>query len=319
MYQPLMLMECLVCPASPLSVKTAPKLVYSTLFMRWLLHKLDIVGVREPIFRVPDQSPCCAASKRCDYHKARSELANAMFSLVSNFSPQGRGGVALIFSQRWTVMSPESLGPKVLFATLKHDIGGQIMAHVWHATGAWHEMTQGFILTVDFRKAYDTVTFEYLAFVLSLMQLPLSYIRLIVHVMASPRLYVVDGEVLHEVIHRPSSRIRQGDPLSPALFVLASSQIIIILKKSLPDIRVIMYVDDWLIYRPCNHSDAVVLVRSIVLKIQIIGHFCGLHMNVGKSQILLKTLPSEPFAGLGLRVVRAFKYFGVLLGHPQLL
>ena len=47
--------------------------------------------------------------------------------------------------------------------------GRQIMEHVWHATGAWHEMSQGFMMTVDFRKAYDTVTFEYLVAVLNLM------------------------------------------------------------------------------------------------------------------------------------------------------
>ena len=69
--------------------------------------------------------------------------------------------------------------------------GRQIMEHVWHATGAWHEMSQGFKMTVDFRKAYDTVTFEYLAAVLNLMLLPSPYIRRILHVVASPRLYVV--------------------------------------------------------------------------------------------------------------------------------
>ena len=76
---------------------------------------------------------------------------------------------------------------------------------------------------------------------------------------------------MHDVIHRPSSGIQQGDPLSPALFVLASSQSIIILKKALRDITVIMYVDDLLIYCPCNHADAVVVVRSSVFMLQIFG------------------------------------------------
>ena len=63
------------------------------------------------------------------------------------------------------------------------------------------------MMTVDFWKAYDTVTFEYLAALLNLMQLPSRYIRLFLHVMASPRLYVVRAIVICEVVHRPSSGI----------------------------------------------------------------------------------------------------------------
>ena len=47
--------------------------------------------------------------------------------------------------------------------------GRQIMEHGWHATCARHEMSQGFLMTVDFGKAYNSVTFEYLAAVLNLM------------------------------------------------------------------------------------------------------------------------------------------------------
>ena len=90
---------------------------------------------------------------------------------------------------------------------------------------------------------------------------------------------------------------------------------LLIFKKSLPEITVIMYVDDLLIYRPCAHSDALVLVRSTVLKVQIFRSFSGLQMILGKSRILLKNLPSPPYAGVGLRVVSEFKYLGVLLGH----
>ena len=133
--------------------------------------------------------------------------------------------------------------------------------------------------------------------------------------MALPRLCVVGGDVITEVVHRPSSGIRQGDPLSPALFVLAASQVLLILNKLLPERTVIMYVDDLLIYCPCSHFDALVLVRSIVLKVQIFGSFSGLQMNVGKSRCLLKNLLSPPYAGVGLRVVCEFKYLGVLLGH----
>ena len=109
-------------------------------------------------------------------------------------------------------------------------------------------------------------------------------------------------------MHRPFSGIRQGDPLNPALFVLAASQVLLILKKTLHEIPVIMYVDDLLMYCPCAHS-------GIVLKAQIFGSFSGLQMNVGKSRLVRKKLPSPPYAGVGLRVVSKLKYLGMLLGH----
>ena len=56
------------------------------------------------------------------------------------------------------------------------------------------------MMTVDFRKAYNMATCECLAAVLNLMQLPPPYIRLILHIMASPRLSVVGGDMITEVV-----------------------------------------------------------------------------------------------------------------------
>ena len=141
--------------------------------------------------------------------------------------------------------------------------GQQLTDHLWHAAGAWFDMTRGFMRTIDFRKAYDSVTFNYLDAVLRVMQLPSSYVSLILMVVSTPGLFVVNGAVVHNVVHHPSSAIRQGDPLSPALFVLVVSQVILALKRSLPDVIVIMYVDDLLLYLPGTREACLAVLRDV--------------------------------------------------------
>ena len=44
-------------------------------------------------------------------------------------------------------------------------------------------------------------------------------------------LFLVGGDVVREEVLRPSSGIRHGDPLSPILFSLVTSQIIFVLRR----------------------------------------------------------------------------------------
>ena len=97
------------------------------------------------------------------------------------------------------------------------------------------------------------------------------------------------------------------------MIVLAASQELLILKIPLPEIAVIIYVDDLLIDCSCAHSDALMLVRNIVLKVEIFGFLSKLQMNVGKSRILPKHLPPPPYAGVALRVFSESKNLRVLL------
>ena len=75
-----------------------------------------------------------------------------------------------------------------------------------------------------------------------------------------------------------------------------------------------MYVDNLLIYCPCAHSVAMVLVRSIVFKVQIFGSFSGLQMNVGKPYLAKRPAITAICTG-GTSCGFLIQISGVLLGH----
>ena len=64
--------------------------------------------------------------------------------------------------------------------------------------------------------------------------------------MKSPYLYSVAGGLVAGVQHVLGAETRQGDPLSPAIFALVSSVIMCPLLARLPNVEIMMYVDDFI-------------------------------------------------------------------------
>ena len=86
-------------------------------------------------------------------------------------------------------------------------------------------------LKLDLDKAYDHLEWPFIQDTLEYFQVPPTLITLIMNMISSTRFHIMwNGSPLLEVI--PSRGIRQGDPLSPYLFILCLERLSIKLTEA---------------------------------------------------------------------------------------
>ena len=78
--------------------------------------------------------------------------------------------------------------------------GRGIYPNVWHCRPYWDPTTSGFLLSVDFEKAYNTVTFEHALIMFELLGLPVGIISLMSGLLQAPILFDVQGAVVSIVV-----------------------------------------------------------------------------------------------------------------------
>jgi hypothetical protein len=123
---------------------------------------------------------------------------------------------------------------------------------------------------LDMMKAYDRVEWHYLEAILLKLGFSINFIRLIMKCVTSVRFAVrVNGELLP--FFTPSRGLRQGDPMSPYLFLLCAEGFMSLLKffggnyvdKGIrvsfrsPWVNHLLFVDDSLIFISANVQSAV--------------------------------------------------------------
>ena len=89
-------------------------------------------------------------------------------------------------------------------------------------------------LKLDLEKAYDHLKWSFIQETLEFFRIPPRLIELIMNMLSSTRFHIMwNGTLLPAIVS--SSGIRQGDPLSPYLFILCLERLSILLEEAVQD------------------------------------------------------------------------------------
>ncbi|KAI8563661.1 hypothetical protein RHMOL_Rhmol03G0126400 [Rhododendron molle] len=191
----------------------------------------------------------------------------------------------------------------------------------------------GMIFKIDLEKAYDKVSWKFLFDTLNYFQLNANWIALIMSCVSSVQTSILwNGEPLPEF--KPNRGLRQGDPLSPYLFVLCMERLSILINSkreegSWKGIKVsrnstplthLFFADDLILFGQDN-------MNTVKAMIDVLTDFCvmsGQTISLEKSKIFVspnvqrnKARRISDFCGIKLTNDLG-KYLGVPLMHKRM-
>jgi exonuclease III len=181
-------------------------------------------------------------------------------------------------------------------------------------------------IKIDLEKAYDRLEWSFIRLTLQFFKFPSDWIDLIMSCVSSTSLSVlVNGERLTEFA--PSRGIRQGDPLSPYLFIMCMEYLAWLIQVEVesgnwigvkptrtgPAFTHLFFADDLVLFAKATSKSCQAINRAL-------GRFCeisGQKVNLAKSNIFLPSRSNISRAPLlerelGFKISRSFgKYLGV--------
>ncbi|KAL0373968.1 UNVERIFIED_CONTAM: Retrovirus-related Pol polyprotein from type-2 retrotransposable element R2DM [Sesamum radiatum] len=151
-------------------------------------------------------------------------------------------------------------------------------------------------LKVDLRKAYDTVEWDFLHAVLRLFGFLERFIAWIVECVTTPSFSVCLNGAPHGFF-RGARGLRQGDPMSPYLFVLVMEVLSLLIRQIIEQDGGFTYhwkcegiqmfqlgfADDLLLFSKADLPSVQIFKRALT----IFADMSGLHANVHKSHLIL--------------------------------
>ncbi|KAL0291884.1 UNVERIFIED_CONTAM: putative mitochondrial protein [Sesamum angustifolium] len=151
-------------------------------------------------------------------------------------------------------------------------------------------------LKVDLRKAYDTVEWDFLRAVLHLFGFPDIFIGWIEECVTTPMFSVCINGTPHGFF-KGSRGLRQGDPMSPFLFVLIMEVLQLMLQQLIDQNEGFSFhwrCQEIGLFQLCFADDLLLFCKADVASVRIFRHgldefakLSGLHANPQKSQLIL--------------------------------
>ncbi|XP_073262655.1 uncharacterized protein [Populus alba] len=188
------------------------------------------------------------------------------------------------------------------------------------------------LLKVDFKKAFDSIQWDFLANLLRQLGFPAHFVLLVMECVSTPSYFIAVNGDIHDFFLGKSG-VRQGDPLSPYLFIYCMEYLSRFLKLSSPHenfrfhpkcevqgITHLAFADDVLLLSRGDSSSIHCLLQQITL----FGKTSGLYNNPQKSSIFFRgvgtTQKQSILTESGFREGSfPFTYLGVPLSPHRLL
>ncbi|XP_060960684.1 uncharacterized mitochondrial protein AtMg01250-like [Cannabis sativa] len=154
------------------------------------------------------------------------------------------------------------------------------------------------VLKLDLSKAYDRVEWGFHRAMMRKMGFDLCFIDLVIAIVSSVRYKIIHGgHELGPII--PEMGIRQGDPLSPYLFLICAEGFLSLIQKferegrlkgckvanGAPVISHMLFVDDSYVYCRANDREA----SNILYVLQLFEIASGQQVNFSKSSVFFST------------------------------
>ncbi|XP_062089492.1 uncharacterized protein LOC133796026 [Humulus lupulus] len=184
---------------------------------------------------------------------------------------------------------------------------------------------------IDLQKAYDTLDWDFLQEMMLALGFPTKFVSLIMACVCTPRLsFMVNGSLQGFI--QPKRGLRQGDPMSPLLFIIGMEYLSHILKKvanltsfqfhpRCKSIKLthLCFVDDLLLFCKGDYKSASLLLQGF----KLFSNTSGLQPNMGKSAVFGAGLDTCTLTRIELisgfqRSCLPFRYLGLKICSKRL-